>query len=199
METRAKSWHFATILKLPPEVEHSIACNSHISEDVVKRVLKSQILNGLRPDPIFSVQVRYKLSDLRNPSSELPLNGYVQSKQKLAGHMLLRWFRAQWSPVGGHCSRSPEYIKFCQHDTDYVCLSLLEKPARNKGGRPSKKKRGITLVHSFMRNHAAESHSNFRICAQLQLHNLAYMFTPKCISSTFMYLQSLYVQFIEPI
>jgi hypothetical protein len=78
METRAKSWHFATILNLPPEVEHSIACNSHISEDVVKRVLKSQILNGLRPDPIFSVQVRYKLSDLRNPSSELPLNGYVQ-------------------------------------------------------------------------------------------------------------------------
>ena len=140
METRAKSWHFATKLNLPPEVEHSIACNSHISEDVVKRVLKSQILNGVRPDPIFSVQVRYKLSDLLNPSSELPLNGYVQSKQKLAGHMLLRWFRAQWSPVGGHCSRSPEYIKFCQHDTDYVCLSLLEKPARNKGGRPSKKK-----------------------------------------------------------
>ena len=140
METRAKSWHFATILNLPPEVEHSIACNSHISEDVVKRVLKSQILNGLRPDPIFSVQVRYKLSDLNASCSILPVEGYIQSKIPLAEYIMQRWFQAHWSPVGGHCSRNPEYKAFCAPDPNYIRLALCEKVPPNKGGRPSKKK-----------------------------------------------------------
>ena len=124
MGSRPKAWRFATILTVPPEVAQSIASNSHILEDVVKRVLISQILNGSRPDPIFNVEVRYKLSDLRSPCSELPLDGYVQSKTPLAEHMMQKWFQARWSPVRGHCSRTPEYIQFCQPDPEYIRLSL---------------------------------------------------------------------------
>ena len=140
MGSQPKSWRFATILTVPPEVAQSISSNSHISEDVVKRVLISQILNGFRPDAIFNVEVRYKLSDLNGPCAELPLDGYVQSKKPLAEHMMQRWFQARWSPVGGHCSRTQEYIQFCQPDPKYIRLSLCENVASNKRGRPSKKK-----------------------------------------------------------
>ena len=156
MRSRHYSWHFATKLTLPHDVAQSIPSNSHIPEDVVKRVLTSQILNGSRPDAICNIEVRYKLSELNGPCTELPLDGYVQSKQKLAEYVMLRWFQARWSPVGGHCSRTPEYIKFCQPDPDYIRLSLCEKAARNKGGRPSKKKEVLFLFF-----HSAQCHSMF--------------------------------------
>jgi hypothetical protein len=82
MGSRPKSWRFATMLTVALEVAQSIASNSHISEDVAKHVLISQMLSGSRPGPIFNVEVRYTLSVLNGPCSELLLDGYVQSKQK---------------------------------------------------------------------------------------------------------------------
>lgn len=139
MSCRHKSWCFVTKLTIPPDVAQSIASNSHTSEDAVKRVLTSQILNESCPQPIFNVEVRYKLSDLNCPCAELPLDGYVKSKIPLAEYIMQRWFQAKWTPVGGHCSRSAEYIKFCHPDPNYRRLLLCEKAARNKRGRPSKK------------------------------------------------------------
>ncbi len=41
------------------------AYNTHISDDVIKRVLTS--LNGSRQDPIFNVEVQYKHQHLNKP------------------------------------------------------------------------------------------------------------------------------------
>ena len=140
MSCRHKSWCFATILNVPPDVAKSIASDSHVLEDVVRRVLTSQILNGSRPESIFNIEVRYKLSDLNGPCADLPLDGYVKSTIPLAEYIMQRWFLARWSPVGGHCSRSPEYKMFSQPDPNYIRLSLCEKIASNRRGRPCKKK-----------------------------------------------------------
>ena len=81
-----------------------------------------------------------------NPGcSELPLEGYVQSKEKLEEYILQRWFSAAWSPVGGHCSRSDAYQSFRAPHPDYVRLSLHGKAALNEGGRPEKSKE-VTLI-----------------------------------------------------
>ena len=143
MSTRHKSWHFATILTVTPDVTHSITRDPHSSADVIKRVLTSQILSradGSRPDAIFNVELRYKLSDLNASCSILPVEGYIQSKIPLAEYIMQRWFQAHWSPVGGHCSRNPEYKAFCAPDPNYIRLALCEKVPPNKGGRLSKKK-----------------------------------------------------------
>ena len=68
------------------------------------------------------------------------MDGYIQSKLKLAHYIMERWFQARWSPVGGRCGRAPAYIVFCEPDPNYIRLSLCDKASHNKGGRPPKKK-----------------------------------------------------------
>ena len=143
MSSRHKSWHFASILTVPPDVAQSITSDPQCSEDAIKRVLTSQILSrtdGSRPDSIFKIELRYKLSDLNGSCSVLPVDGYIQSKLKLAHYIMERWFKARWSPVGGRCGRAPAYIVFCEPDPNYIRLSLCDKASHNKGGRPPKKK-----------------------------------------------------------
>ena len=143
MSSRHKSWHFASILTVPPDVAQSITSDPQCSEDAIKRVLTSQILSrtdGSRPDSIFKIELRYKLSDLHGSCSVLPVAGYVQSKLKLAHYIMERWFQARWSPVGGRCGRAPAYIVFCEPGPNYIRLSLCDKASHTKRGRPSKKK-----------------------------------------------------------
>ena len=141
MSSRHKSWHFASILTVPPDVAQSITSDPQCSEDAIKRVLTSQILSrtdGSRPDSIFKIELRYKLSDLNGSCSVLPVAGYVQSKIPLAHYRMEKWFQAQWSPVGWRCSCAPAYIVFCEPDPNYIRLALCEEVSPNKRGRPSK-------------------------------------------------------------
>jgi hypothetical protein len=96
--------------------------------------------DGSRPDSIFKIELRYKLSDLNGPCTIIPVDGYIQSKIPLAHYIMERWFQARWSPVGGRCGRAPAYIVFCEPDPNYIRLSLCDKASHNKGGRPPKKK-----------------------------------------------------------
>ena len=77
-----KTWRFKSLLSVTPELAQCI-CDIHSSEDALERILSSQILNGSRPDHIVNVEVRFARSDLNQTCSELPLEGYVQSKEKL--------------------------------------------------------------------------------------------------------------------
>ena len=147
---RHKTWRFKSLLSVTPELTHCINDDIHRSEDALKRILSSQILNGSRPDHIINVEVRFARSDLKPGCSELPLEGYVQSKEKLEEYILQRWFSAAWSPVGGHCSRSDAYQSFRAPHPDYVRLSLHGKAALNKGGRPKKLKE-VTVHHPTKR------------------------------------------------
>ena len=104
MSSRHKSWHFTSILTVPPDVAQSVTSDPQCSEDAIKRVLTSQILSrtdGSHPDSIFKIELRYKLSDLNGSCSVLPVAGYVQPKIPLAHYRMDKWFQAQWSPVGG--------------------------------------------------------------------------------------------------
>jgi hypothetical protein len=137
MSSRHKSWHFASILTVPPDVAQSITSDPQCSEDAIKRVLTSQILSRTdvsRPDSIFKIELRYKLSDLNGSCSVLPVAGYVQSKIPLAHYRMEKWFQAQWSPVGGRCSCAPAYIVFCEPDPNYIrlfshCATRLPTPS----------------------------------------------------------------------
>jgi hypothetical protein len=129
-----KSWHFHTLLTVPPYVIQSITSNPHISADVIKRVNTFQILSRTdgprqrRQDPIFNVELQYQLSDLNVPGLVLPVEGYVNVvKRKIsrALHIVQRCFQAQWSPVRGHCSRNPAYKTFCVPDPNFPIISVL--------------------------------------------------------------------------
>jgi hypothetical protein len=153
---RHKTWRFASLLLVTPDLSQCID-DAHRSADVVKHHLLSQfILNSTLPDHIFNVEVRYRLSDLDAACTKLPFEGYVQSSEKLEEYILQRWFNAEWSPVGGKCCRSPAYQIFRVPHPDYRHLSLHEKPALNKGGRPSKKKE-VPFSHLTWCYHSAES------------------------------------------
>ncbi len=58
-----------------------MASDTPFSEDIVKRVLISHILNRGRPDTTFNIKVRYTLTDIINTCLNPPLHGYIQSKQ----------------------------------------------------------------------------------------------------------------------
>ncbi len=152
----------------------SITRDPQCSEDAITRVLTFQILSrtdGSRPDSIFKIELRYKLSDLNGSCSILPVDGYIQSKLKMAHYIMERWFQAPWSPVGGQCSRAEAYIVFCEPDANYICLSLCDKSSHNKGGRPSKKRE---VCAAACTRHAARKN----ICKQL-VHNINDNFSKK--------------------
>ena len=136
---RHTSWRFKSLLSVTPELAQ---CSNdiHRSEETLKRILSSQILNGSRPDHLVNVEVRFARSDLNHGCSELPLEGYVQSKIMLEDYIMHRWFSAAWSSVGGHCSRSDAYLSFRASHPNYIRLSLYREAALNKGGRPKKLK-----------------------------------------------------------
>ena len=100
----------------------------------------SQLPLNLRPDHLVNVEVRFARSDLNHGCSELPLEGYVQSKIQLEEYIMHRWFSAAWSPVGGRCNCSDAYRSFRAPHPDYIRLSLYGEAALNKGGRPKKLK-----------------------------------------------------------
>jgi hypothetical protein len=138
MSSRHKSWHFTSSLTVPPDVAQSITSDQQCSEDTIKRFLTSQILSrtdGSRPDSIFKVELQYKLSDSNGACSVLPVAAYVQSKIPLAHYRIEKWFQAQWSPVGAHCSRAQAYIVFCEPGPkltpNYIRLSLCDKASHN--------------------------------------------------------------------
>ena len=136
---RHTSWRFKSLLTVTPDLAQCIN-DIHRSEDALKRILSSQILNGCRPDHLVNVEVRFARSDLNHGCSELHLEGYVQSKLKLEEYIMHRWFSAAWSPVGGRCNRSDAYRSFRAPHPDYIRLSLYGEAALNKGGRPKKLK-----------------------------------------------------------
>jgi hypothetical protein len=136
---RHTSWRFKSLLTVTPELAQCIN-DIHHSEDALKRILSSQILNGCRPDHLVNVEVRFARSDLNHGCSELPLEGYVQSKIQLEEYIMHRWFSAAWSPVGGRCNCSDAYRSFRAPHPDYIRLSLYGEAALNKGGRPKKLK-----------------------------------------------------------
>ncbi len=93
---RYSSWRFKSLLTVTPELAQCID-NIHRSEDALKRILSSQILKGSRnsrPDHLVNVEVRFARSDLNHGSSELPFEGYVQSKIQLEEYIMHRWFSA---------------------------------------------------------------------------------------------------------
>jgi hypothetical protein len=126
------SWRLTSLLVVTPELAQCFASNNTQSPgEVIPRLLLSQILSQLCPlaNHIINVDVRYKLSDLVPTCSKLPFRGYVQSLGKLEEYILQRWFSVEWSPVGGHCSRSPAYMTFREPHPGYCHLSLYGKPA----------------------------------------------------------------------
>jgi hypothetical protein len=128
-----KIWRFASLLLVTPDLSQCIH-DTHRSADVVKHHLLSQlILNCPLPNHTFNVEVRHKLSDLDAACSKLPFEGYVQSSETLEEYILQRWFNSE-----GQCCRSPANQILREIHLDYRHLSLFEKTALHKGGRPSK-------------------------------------------------------------
>ncbi len=74
--SRHNSWRFKLLLPITPDFAQCIN-DIHRSEDALKRILSSQILNGSRPDHLVNVEVRFARSDLNHGCSELLLEGYV--------------------------------------------------------------------------------------------------------------------------
>jgi hypothetical protein len=136
---RHKSWRFKSLLTVTPDLAQCIH-DIHRSEDAFKRILSSQILNGSRPDHLVNVEVRFARSDLNHGCSELPLEGYVQSKLKLDEYIKYCQHARRGSPVGGRCNCSDAYRSFRAPHPDYIRLSLYGEAALNKGGRPKKLK-----------------------------------------------------------
>jgi hypothetical protein len=67
MSSRHKSWHFTSILTVPPDVAQFITSELQSSEDALKRVLTSQFLSrtdGSRPDSIFNNPIAGQLQDI---------------------------------------------------------------------------------------------------------------------------------------
>ena len=149
--SRHTSWRFLSLLSVPPDLAQ---CIPNESDDVVKRILSSQLIHAFRPDPVFNVEVRYALSDLRE--TKIKLEGYVQTSKPIDVYIMQRWFNAEWSPVGGQCCRSPAYLTFREPHPDYRHLSLYGKPALHKGGRPSKKKE-VPVSHLTWCYHSSAS------------------------------------------
>ncbi len=58
------------------------------SDDVVKRILSSQLIHAFRPDHIFNVEVRYVLSDLT--ATVIQLEGYVQTSKPIDVYIMQR-------------------------------------------------------------------------------------------------------------
>jgi hypothetical protein len=76
-----------------------------------------------------------------------------------------RWFQARWSPVGGHCSRAPAYIVFCEPDPNYIRLSLCDDLLRKKSART----RTACLT-------GRESSRSQRSCTYIFLMGMAYCY-----------------------
>ena len=137
---RHTSWRFKSLLTVTPELAQCIN-DIHHSEDALKRILSSQILNGCRPDHLVNVEVRFARSDLNHGFSELPLEGYVQSKLKLEEYIMHRWFSAAWSPVGGRCNSSDAYRSF-RHPIPIISVSRCteKQPSTREDGQKNKKR-----------------------------------------------------------
>ena len=103
--SRHTSRRFVSLLSVPPDLAQCIPIAINESDDVVKRILSSQLIHAFRPDHVFNVEVRYALSDLR--ATKIKLEGYVQTSKPIDVYIMQRWFNAEWSPVGGQCCRSP--------------------------------------------------------------------------------------------
>jgi hypothetical protein len=72
---RHKTWRFALLLLVTPDLTQSIH-DAHRSADVKKHDLLSQIiLNSPLSNHIFNVDMRYMLSDLDAACSKLPFEG----------------------------------------------------------------------------------------------------------------------------
>jgi hypothetical protein len=76
---RHKSWRFRSLLTITPDLARCID-NIHRSEDALKRILSSQILNGSRPDHLVNVEVRFARTDLNHGCSELPFEATFSQK-----------------------------------------------------------------------------------------------------------------------
>ena len=164
---RHTSWRFKSLLTVTPELAQCIN-DIHRSEDAFKRILSSQILNGCRRDHLVNVEVRFARSNLNHGCSELPLEGYVQSKIQLEEYIMHRWFSAAWSPVGGRCNCSDAYRSFRAPHPDYIRLSLYGEAALNKGGRPKKIKEVplpsfLTKIASHPTKHLASPSYNIHM------------------------------------
>ena len=134
--SRHTSWRFLSLLSVPPDLAQCITIAINESDDVVKRILSSQLIHAFRPDPVFNVEVRYALSDLRE--TKIKLEGYVQTSKPIDVYIMQRWFNAEWSPVGGRRTRSfgsPIRIIAISHCTENL-PSIIGSIREVLGGRP---------------------------------------------------------------
>jgi hypothetical protein len=131
--SRHTYWRFLSLLSVHPDLAQCITIAINESDDVVKRIVSSQLIHAFRPDH-FNIEVRYTLFDLT--VTVIQLEGYVQTSKPIDVYILQRWLGAEWSPIGGQCCRSPAYQIFREPHPDYRHLSLYGNPALHKGGRP---------------------------------------------------------------
>jgi hypothetical protein len=94
------SWSFVSLLSVPPDLAQCIPIAINESDDVVKRILSSQLIHAFRPDHVFNVEVRYALSDLR--ATKIKLEGYVQTSKPIDVYILQRWSMRSGVQSGGN-------------------------------------------------------------------------------------------------
>ena len=107
--------------------------------------LKRDLLErDTRPPYLRSAELKYKLSDLEVALNKTPITlrvtGYIQCDVNRAVDLdnLLRWFKANWSPVDGQLGRNDNYITWSQQDPAYRHVQVRGEPAVAKRG-PGKK------------------------------------------------------------